>query len=161
MVNKKIRNDIILVAALLLVIATAALCMLIFRTEGDTVNVIVDGKEWGEYPLSENRTVEIKTSLGMGIESDEFASLPSGHSAYSMFAIFIFPALADYIGGVEKFRVHLFALGFIWWAITAFSRLTVGAHYLTDVTIAGIVTILAYTIALFAKRMLRCKEKVK
>ena len=78
-----------------------------------------------------------------------------------MFAIFIFPALADYIGRLEKFTVHLFALGLIWWAITAFSRLTVGAHYLTDVTIAGIVTILAYTIALFAKRMLRCKEKVK
>lgn len=104
---------------------------------------------------------EIKTSLGMGIESDEFASLPSGHSAYSMFAIFIFPALADYIGGLEKFRVHLFALGFIWWAITAFSRLTVGAHYLTDVTIAGIVTILAYVIVLFAKRMLKGKERGK
>ena len=65
--KRKIRNDIILVAALLLVIATAALCMLIFRTEGDTVNVIVDGKDWGEYPLSENRTVEIKTSLGTNV----------------------------------------------------------------------------------------------
>ena len=104
---------------------------------------------------------EIKTSLGMGIESDEFASLPSGHSAYSMFAIFIFPALADYIGRLEKFTVHLFALGLIWWAITAFSRLTVGAHYLTDVTIAGIVTILAYVIVLFAKRMLKGKERGK
>ena len=104
---------------------------------------------------------EIKTSLGMGIESDEFASLPSGHSAYSMFAIFIFPARADYIGRLEKFTVHLFALGLIWWAITAFSRLTVGAHYLTDVTIAGIVTILAYVIVLFAKRMLKGKERGK
>lgn len=95
---------------------------------------------------------EIKTSLGMGIESDEFASLPSGHSAYSMFAIFLFPALAEYIPGLKKFRLQLFSFGFLWWATTAFSRLTVGAHYLTDVTIAGLITILAYAIVSLVKK---------
>ena len=95
---------------------------------------------------------EIKTSLGMGIESDEFASLPSGHSAYSMFAIFMFPALAEYIRGIKKFKIYLFGLGFAWWVITALSRLTLGAHYLTDVTIAGLVTILAYIMVLVAER---------
>ena len=95
---------------------------------------------------------EIKTSLGMGIESDEFASLPSGHSAYSMFAIFMFPALSEYIRGIQKFRIYLFGLGFAWWVITALSRLTMGAHYLTDVTIAGLVTILAYIMVLVAER---------
>ena len=96
---------------------------------------------------------EIKTSLGMGIESDEFSSLPSGHSAYSMFAIFMLPALADYIPTLKRFSSHLFALGFIWWAATALSRLTIGAHYLTDVTIAGLVTILAYVIVSVVKRI--------
>ena len=95
---------------------------------------------------------EIKTSLGMGIESDEFASLPSGHSAYSMFAIFMFPALSEYIRGIKKFEICLFGLGFAWWVITALSRLTLGAHYLTDVTIAGLVTILAYIMVLVAER---------
>ena len=95
---------------------------------------------------------EIKTSLGMGIESDEFASLPSGHSAYSMFAIFMFPALSEYIRGIKKFKICLFGLGFAWWVITALSRLTLGAHYLTDVTIAGLVTILAYIMVLVAER---------
>lgn len=103
---------------------------------------------------------EIKTSLGHGIESDEFASLPSGHSAYSMFAIFIFPALADYVRGFKRFKHHLFALGFVWWAMTAFSRLTIGAHYLTDVTIAGLVTIFAYAIVLLAEKLyLKRKNK--
>lgn len=88
----------------------------------------------------------LKASLAAGTVTDEFASLPSGHSAYSMFAIFIFPALADYTRKLKKYKSHLFALGFIWWAVTALSRMTVGAHYLTDVTIAGLVTILAYTI---------------
>jgi membrane-associated phospholipid phosphatase len=36
--------------------------------------------------------------------------------------------------------------------VTAFSRLTVGAHYLTDVTIAGLVTMLAYVIVSSAAR---------
>ena len=95
---------------------------------------------------------EIKTSLGMGIESDEFASLPSGHSAYSMFAIFMFPALSEYIRGIKKFKIYLFGLGFAWWVITALSRLSLGAHYLTDVTIAGLVTILAYIMVLVGGR---------
>jgi membrane-associated phospholipid phosphatase len=95
----------------------------------------------------------IKETLGADVVTDEFASLPSGHSAYSMFAIFLFPALADYVRGLKKFKPHLFALGFVWWSLTAFSRLTVGAHYLTDVTIAGLVTIMAYIIVSVVKRV--------
>ena len=99
----------------------------------------------------------LKASLASGVVTDEFTSLPSGHSAYSMFAIFIFPAMADYIPKLKKHKMHLFVLGFIWWAVTALSRLTLGAHYLTDVTIAGLVAILAYAIVLtmqniYAKR---------
>lgn len=101
---------------------------------------------------------ELKSALGEGVVTDEFASLPSGHSAYSMFAIFLFPALADYSDRLKKFRGALFALGFIWWASTALSRLTLGAHYLTDVSIAGLVTILAY-LALSAVRKIYLKRK--
>ena len=96
---------------------------------------------------------EIKASLGVGIDNDEFTSLPSGHSAYSMFAVFIFPALVDYIPTLSKFRATLFAFGFVWWATTALSRLTLGAHYLTDVAIAGLVTIFAYALVSLAKRI--------
>lgn len=95
----------------------------------------------------------LKASFDTGTITDEFASLPSGHAAYSMFAIFLFPALVDFAGGSPKFKPYLFVLGFLWWAATAFSRLTTGAHYLTDVTIAGLVTILAYAIVLFVMRI--------
>ena len=102
----------------------------------------------------------LKASLGASAVTDEFSSFPSGHSAYSMFAIFIFPALADYISSLKKIKPCLFALGFAWWAATAISRLTVGAHYLTDVTIAGLATILAYAIVLVAKRIYE-KKRIK
>ena len=101
---------------------------------------------------------ELKASLAADTVTDEFASFPSGHSAYAMFAIFIFPALGDYVQSLRKFKPHLFALGFVWWAVTAFSRLTVGAHYLTDVTVAGLVTILAYAIVSAARKMFQ-KQK--
>ena len=36
--------------------------------------------------------------------------------------------LADYVRRLETCRLYLFAFGFLWWTVTAFSRLTVGAH---------------------------------
>ena len=95
----------------------------------------------------------LKESLGSDVVTDEFASFPSGHSAYSMFAIFMFPTLADYVRRLRNFKPQLFVLGFAWWALTALSRLSVGAHYLTDVAIAGLVTISAYGMASIVKKL--------
>ena len=103
----------------------------------------------------------IKASLGAENITDEFASLPSGHSAYSMFAIFLFPTLADYRARSAKYKPYLFALGFVWWTVTALSRLTVGAHYLTDVTVGGLVTILSYTVVAIAWRACLKKKPQK
>ena len=103
----------------------------------------------------------IKASLGADVVTDEFASMPSGHSAYSMFAIFLFPTLADYVRGFKKFKPYLFALGFVWWATTALSRMSIGAHYLTDVAIAGLVTIIAYSIVSVVKSMYRKRKNIE
>jgi membrane-associated phospholipid phosphatase len=103
----------------------------------------------------------LKDSLNMSGVSDEFASFPSGHSAYSMFAIFLFPMLADYVNSLKKHKPYLFAFGCIWWAMTAFSRLTVGAHYLTDVTIAGLITILAYVVVSIVRKIYLTRKGIK
>lgn len=106
------------------------------------------------------RGTALKESAASNVVSDEFASFPSGHSAYSMFAIFLFPAFADFIPKLEKRKPLLFLLGVVWWALTAFSRLTVGAHYLTDVAISGLVVIAAYAItSLLQKRLSKKLEK--
>ena len=104
---------------------------------------------------------QLKDAFGSDVVTDEFASLPSGHSAYSMLAVFVFPHVANYVERLRKFKPLLFALGLTWWAATAFSRMTVGAHYLTDVAIAGLLAILSYGIvsaaySLYKKR--RSKE---
>lgn len=100
----------------------------------------------------------LKANLAEGTITDEFSSFPSGHSAYSMFAIFMFPLLADYISGLKRFKTHLFVFGFIWWIATAFSRMTLGAHYLSDVAIAGLVTIFAYAVVSFARKIYLKKQ---
>lgn len=64
---RKAKNDVILIAALLLLAAIAALALLLLRTPGDTVTVTVDGTLFGEYPLSEDRTVQITSAGGYNL----------------------------------------------------------------------------------------------
>lgn len=65
--KRKMKNDIIFVSALLSVILVAVLGMLLFRSSGDTVTVTVDGKNFGEYSLDRNCSVEIKTEYGFNL----------------------------------------------------------------------------------------------
>ena len=65
--GRKIKNDIILVSVVIGVILLAILGILIFRTEGNTVKVTVDGKTFGEYSLNVDRTVEIKSEFGSNL----------------------------------------------------------------------------------------------
>ncbi len=83
--TKKFRNDMIFLAVLFSVILIAGLGILLFRTVGDVVIVTVDGALWAEYPLHEDRTVEIKTDRGVNLlvirdgKADiERASCPDG-----------------------------------------------------------------------------------
>ena len=57
----KLRNDLILIGTLLVVLALVGLAFWLLRGEGDTVIVEVDGKLYGTYSLSVDRTVEIRT----------------------------------------------------------------------------------------------------
>lgn len=60
----KFRNDLILIAALIVILSLVGLAFYFFRGEGDVVDVEIDGKPYGTYELSEDRTVEIRTGEG-------------------------------------------------------------------------------------------------
>lgn len=51
----------------MLLVLVAALSILLFRTEGDTVTVTVDGKLYGEYPLNQSRSIEIRNGNGYNL----------------------------------------------------------------------------------------------
>ena len=59
--GRKFRNDLIFIAAILVIVATVAAVLFFLRGEGSTVQVEVDGTVIGTYPLSVDREVEIIT----------------------------------------------------------------------------------------------------
>ena len=59
--NKKAKNDIILVAVILLIAAIGLLLVNITRQDGAFASVKIDGEETARYSLSDNNTVEILT----------------------------------------------------------------------------------------------------
>ena len=61
--KRKLRNDLILIGVLLIVLVLAGLAFWLLRGTGDTVLVEVDGKVFGTYALSVDRTVEIRTGV--------------------------------------------------------------------------------------------------
>ena len=65
--GKKIKNDIILVSVLVGVVLLAILGILLFRKDGNTVKVTIDGKLFGEYSLDKDQTVEIKSDKGTNL----------------------------------------------------------------------------------------------
>ena len=60
-ITKKIRNDIILVAVILLIAAAGLLAVNFTKQEGSTVLVKIDGEVTESYSINENRTVDIVT----------------------------------------------------------------------------------------------------
>lgn len=84
---------------------------------------------------------ELKKKLvADGVSSDEFRSFPSGHTACAACAMLLalLPTLKK--GATRRIRI-LFAGGCLWCAVTAFTRLQMGAHFLTDVTMAWLIAL--------------------
>lgn len=62
--KSKIKNDIILVSAILLTLVLLGVGLSLFRPVGDTVTVTVDKKLYGTYSLATDAVIEIKTDTG-------------------------------------------------------------------------------------------------
>ena len=79
---------------------------------------------------------------GITITKEEFKSFPSGHAgASSVFMLFV--AFLPYINSnYTKYRLPLFYAGLAWALLISFTRILVGAHFLSDVSMGGILTAL-------------------
>ncbi len=61
MLDKKAKNDLILVGAIVAVLLLVGGALLLFSDEGDSVVVTVDGAVYATYPLSKDTEVDIVT----------------------------------------------------------------------------------------------------
>ena len=83
---------------------------------------------------------EMKDKLmAIGVAAEEFKSFPSGHTGNATCSILLclLPIICSKLKGKENL---LFWIGVIFAVVVAFSRLVMGAHFLTDVTVGLTIT---------------------
>jgi len=76
----------------------------------------------------------------LNLSKEEFKSFPSGHAGASLCSI-LFAMLLPYIDEkYEKISLPLFCSGVAWSILICFTRILVGAHFLSDVSMGAILT---------------------
>lgn len=86
---------------------------------------------------------QFKDGLVPGVTKEEFKSFPSGHASGSAMTMMMLAYLPLFFPRLQKHQTLLFYLGFALCLIVCFSRILVGAHFLSDVSAGGI----AFTIS--------------
>lgn len=84
--------------------------------------------------------------LGGSLHSDDYKSFPSGHTAMAACSLLftITPALHPRLEGTGRYWL----MGsIVWTAVVALSRLTMGAHFLTDVAAAWLFVFAIYLLS--------------
>jgi membrane-associated phospholipid phosphatase len=74
-----------------------------------------------------------------GLPSSEFRSFPSGHSLFSNLTMCILPSLAWVFPKLKDKQLHLFLGGLVFSLIIMFTRMILGAHYLSDVSAGAMI----------------------
>ena len=101
---------------------------------------------------------ELKDALvAAGVKAEEFKSFPSGHSANAS-CLMLLCLLPNICPKLEKKRTMLLFIGFGWACLVAFSRIVMGAHYLTD-TVIGIAVGYA-ALLILSNVLLRQKKRI-
>ena len=100
---------------------------------------------WQTYP--EYKTQIGKVVEGFEITKEEFKSFPSGHSGTGAIMMMFLPYLSMAFKKLKGKETLFFYIGFVWMIIMMFSRITVGAHYLTDTCMGSLIVIVVYYVA--------------
>ena len=81
-----------------------------------------------------------------GLTSEEFKSFPSGHAAASMGVPLIALFLPIIDEKYRKYRLPVFIGGFVFALLVMFSRMLVGAHFLSDVSMGAMLVAICMVI---------------
>ena len=94
--------------------------------------------------------------------SEQFKSFPSGHASVAALLIFGLPYLSLIEPKLKGKENLLFGIGLGFTILMAFSRMTVGAHYLSDVSFGAFLMITCCIAAneIILKYFIKDKEKV-
>ena len=81
-----------------------------------------------------------------GLPANEFKSFPSGHGLTSVACAYIFPTLAYVFPKLKGKENRLFIAGLVYGFVVMFSRIRLGAHFVTDVCFGGILSLIVFVV---------------
>lgn len=96
---------------------------------------------------------------GLGIDKGEFRSFPSGHAILSTSLVYILQSFCWFGTKLKNKRFLLGLTGFVFSVIIMFTRMVLGAHYLSDVSAGAMIgTVLAIIYTVIQQRIDKAKE---
>ena len=128
---------------ILLVIAYGSLQFLKGIFNRPRYRLVVTGQEGiGYIPWYERFTHAAEYIENQGINKSEFRSFPSGHGILSASMILCFQSMTWLSPKLRDKKFLLALLGFLFSVIIMFTRIVLGAHYLSDVSFGGIIVVI-------------------
>lgn len=85
-----------------------------------------------------------KVVNGVTLTKEEFKSFPSGHSGTGMIMAMFLPFASFFFPKLKGKETILFYIGAIFGFVMMFSRLLVGAHYLTDTCMGSLIVMIVF-----------------
>ena len=83
---------------------------------------------------------------GFEITKEEFKSFPSGHTGTAAIMMMFLPYTSLFFAKMKGKETIMFYVGFTWTLLMMFSRMLVGAHFLTDTCFGGLTVMAVYFI---------------
>lgn len=101
---------------------------------------------WESYGAYKEYIEEDHTLYGHLITKEEFKSFPSGHSGSAAIMMMVLPYLSIFFKKLKGKETMMFYIGFAWTLLMMFSRLLVGAHFLTDTCMGALIVVIVFYI---------------
>lgn len=87
-----------------------------------------------------------------GVDWNDFRSFPSGHALQCMGMIFALPPLAEVYNSLRNRKAVLYAAAVVFAFLVCFSRMVMGAHFISDVSMGSLISVLlAFACMYFSK----------
>lgn len=127
--------------------------------EGLFENKVIFKNWWEPYKIYSSMKEKFATSTNSF--SEQFKSFPSGHASVAALLIFGLPYLSLIEPKLKGKENLLFGIGLGFTLLMAFSRMTVGAHYLSDVSFGALMMVICCIAAneIILKYFIKDKEK--
>ena len=96
---------------------------------------------WWERCSSYKDWIKIGEQTGnLDLSKENFKSFPSGHAGATMVFVFFAAFIPAFGKKYDKWQLPLMIIGFAYCLLICFTRMLVGAHYLSDVSMGAILT---------------------